>query len=300
MIRKFTKELAEIFVKQNISITDALCLMMKKSTRGGGFLTGNKVKKTAEYLFNELESGNFLSNAFKSCPFILFDDVFVSFIAIAEKNGDLKSALEFLNKKYERRYLNKSKLLEISFYPFFVIILAIIFSCFLFKFSNQGNPRELVHYVFLLILICCGVFWGIFRIISEDKLYEAFLSIDFLVKAKVDISSAVKNAACIVGESSRLGKSFLEAGEKLEFGMSLEKSFSFADKYQEAFYYADYLGDEGDIFGNLAVWINSKSEKRRRICLNLVEPLFIAITGGFLLLLIMNFFMPYMNNFDFL
>ena len=52
-------------------------------------------------------------------------------------------------------------------------------------------------------------------------------------------------------------------------------------------------------FKKLAVWIDEKAQKRRKLCLCLVEPLFICVTGVFLLCLVMKFFMPFMNDMNF-
>lgn len=295
MVRRFTSELADLYVKEGLGLSESLKIMMHKS-RG----RRNQISRTAEYLFNCLEEGSLFSNAFKTCPFINFDDSYSFFISLSEKSGDLRKTIEYLNLKYERKHQNKCKLVEVSLYPFFVVCLAVLASFFVCKLSGRESYGQILQYLFCLLGACGGIFFVISKIISEDKLYEAFLGIDFLINAGVNVSLAVSSAVFILGTGSRMGKCFMEAGEKLGFGMNLEKAFGLGKKYQEAFYYADSAGKSSEVFKKLALWVDSKSQKRRRICLGLVEPLFICITGIFLLCLIMKFFMPFMNDLNFL
>ena len=44
--------------------------------------------------------------------------------------------------------------------------------------------------------------------------------------------------------------------------------------------------------------LKKKDERRRALFMVLIEPLFIALTGAFLLLLVINFFMPFMTDFS--
>ncbi len=294
MVRRFTSELDDLYVKQSIDLSDTFKIMMRKNKRHR-----NRISKSAEYLFDRLEEGDLLSNAFKTCPFISFDDSYIFFISLSEKSGDLKKTIEYLNLRYERKYQNKNKLVEVSIYPFFVVCLAVMATFFVCSLGGNTNYGQILNYLFLLIGICGGVFFLIGKILSEDKLYEAFLGIDFLIKAGVNVAAAVTSAVYILGPASRLGRAFVEAGEKLEFGMNLQNAFSLGEKYQEAFYYADSCGKNNEIFKKLAVWADARGQKRRKVCLTLIEPIFICITGIFLLCLIMKFFMPFMNNVKF-
>ncbi len=294
MVRKFTNELADLYVKQKIGLSESLQIMMNRNKK-----RKSRISRSAEYLFESLQEGNLISNAFKTCPFINFDDTYIFFISLSEKSGDLRKTLEYLGSKYERKYQNRSKLLEVSLYPFFVVFLAVLASFFVCNLSGNTNYGQVLNYLFFLVGVCSSIFFVIGKIISEDKLYEAFLGIDFLIKAGVNVSAAVASAVYILGADSRLGKSFLEAGEKLEFGMNLQNAFSLGEKYDEAFYYADSCGKSSEVFKKLALWVGEKAQKRRKVCLGLVEPLFICVTGLFLLCLVMKFFMPFMNDMKF-
>ena len=83
---EFTKALYELFVIQKLSLSQSLLIMRSKPKR-------DSVSRAAFSLYEQLENGNLFSNALKTCKAISFDDVYISFVSIAEKNGDLKTAL---------------------------------------------------------------------------------------------------------------------------------------------------------------------------------------------------------------
>ena len=170
MVRKFTSELADLYVRQNMTLSESLQIMMHKNKK-----RKNRISRSAAYLFECLQEGNLISNAFKTCPFINFDDSYTYFISLSEKSGDLRKTLEYLNLKYERKYQNKNKLLEVSLYPFFVVSLAVLASLFVCNLSGDANYGQVLNYLFFLVGVCGSIFFVIGKIISEDKLYEAFL-----------------------------------------------------------------------------------------------------------------------------
>ena len=80
--------------------------------------------------------------------------------------------------------------------------------------------------------------------------------------------------------------------------MDLQTAFDCKDnrQFSEIFYYADTGGSQLDLFSRIAAALSAKNERRRTICLSLVEPVFIVITGGFILMILMTFFMPLIND----
>ena len=291
LIKKFTRELADLFVVGGFSLSESLKIISHKTGSGK-----NKIKLTAEYLFEQLEAGNLLSNGFKTCPYINFEESYVAFVAMSEKTGDLRKTLDYLSKKYERKAENRARLMEVSVYPVFVISLALGACIFLFKLQGKENFSELAKLISGLFFSSMFVFFMIGKFISEDKLFEAFWGIDFLLGSGVNLSSAVEAVVYIFGRQSKLGKRFIEAGEKIEYGMKLEEAFNLGNKFSDAFYYADRAGGKNRVFEKLALFLEEKSEKKRKLCLKLVEPLFTLITGIFVLILVVKFFMPFMNN----
>ncbi len=142
----------------------------------------------------------------------------------------------------------------------------------------------------------------------ENKLYEAFLGMGFLIKSGINVYLAVGYGMLMVGPDSRYGKIFAEAQKKLEYGMDLKASFGLSNgggrkfsvgmdkKMADAFYFAQQSGEKSEVFEKVAQNINAVDEKKRKLCLCLVEPILITFTGAFLLILVVNFLLPLFTN----
>jgi len=287
-MEKFTKELCDLMINKNLSLIESLDIMRRKPK--------GIIKKTAGYLYECMEKGSLFSNALKTCPYITFDCVYITFILMAEKTGNLKSVIQYLNKRSERYRENRNKLISAYIYPAFVVVLSVIVCFFLCSFVGIEHKEDLYKSFGFLVFISVLLFYVLGKMLGINKSYEAFLGADLLIQGGVSISAATLCGALIAGVDTKTGRMFTEAGEKLEFGVDLRNAFNLKGEYEEAFYYADATGKDKEVFGKIADWFNERDERRRSICIQLIEPVFIAITGTFLLMLIMNFFMPVLNN----
>ena len=299
---EFTSVLFDLFVKQGIELAACLLIMSRSSNRAPGHIAGRrfgnrKVALAAHYLYEALENGNLFSNSLKTCRYISFDEVYVSFITLAEKNGDLKAAITYLHEKLERNKTNRRKIFMVSLYPFFVVCAAIAACILVGVMTNTQNWNLLIHHVFALMFVCAAVYLLILHMLGDNKLTEAFVAVDFLVKKGIDVAAAVECAVQIAGPSTTTGRKFEEAKRRLEYGMNLQSAFCCGGKIGEAFYYADVAGNQNDIFSRVAFYLREENERRRSVCLAFVEPVFILIVGVFLLSLLMEYFMPFINGF---
>ena len=269
MQREFTEVLYELFVRQNLSLSHSLLIMSRKPKK-------DRIKLAAESIYSALENGSVFSSALKTCEYVRFNDVYISFILLAEKNGDLKSTVSYLKEKLIRENEQSKKLIGASIYPAFVIILAITAAVFTGLYTDTADFSLLAKYAF----------------------GEAFTAVDFLLKNGIELSEAVGCAVQIAGPSGNIGKIFENARIKLSYGMDLQTAFDCKDnrQFSEIFYYADTGGSQLDLFARIAASLSEKNERRRTICLSLVEPVFIVMTGGFILMILMTFFMPLIND----
>ena len=294
---EFTRVLYELFIKQGLTLTQSLVIMKSKPK-------SDCVSRAAAFLYASLEKGSLFSNALKTCSAIIFDDVYISFISIAEKNGDLKTTLSYLMQKLEREEENRKKITGALVYPVFVSLLSISATVFIGFYTKSADFQLLLKYVLGLITICVFLFFLIVKMLGENKLFEAFTAVDFLLRNGIELSEAVGCAIQIAGPSSKIGKLFENARLRLLYGMDLQNAFLNSNnsgalnssKLKEAFYYADAGGSKDDLFARIAAYLKSEKERSRNICMTLIEPLFIVITGGFILLLLMSFFMPLING----
>ncbi len=294
---EFTKVLYELFIKQGLTLTQSLLIMRSKPKH-------DRISRAADAIYSSLENGSLFSNALRVCRYCSFDAVYISFVSVAEKNGDLKTTLTFLKQKLEREAECRKKIEGALIYPIFVVSVSIAATIFIGLYTKTENYQLLMKFVLGLISVCGFLIFLIIKMLGENRLFEAFTAVDFLLRNGIELSEAVGCAIQIAGPSSRTGKLFENARIKLLYGMNLQNAFLpaeedhrlFNSKLQEAFYYADTGGSKEDLFGRIAAYLNEEKERIRNVCISLIEPLFIVITGGFILLLLMTFYMPLINN----
>lgn len=299
--KRFTDLLEEFVCRKNCDLPKALNLISK---------TGNQkyksVKLAGQNLYDSLRQGSTFSSALKTCPFIEFDLLYVSFVSFAERSGFLEQTLIFLKDKCLREEENNSKVIEACLYPAFVIILSVAAALLFFIYSKSFTDEiysSLLFSFYFLILFCITAFIILKKILGTNKLYEAFLAAGFLVNGGESLANAVKDAVNILGYESREGQLFAQAGKKLSYGLSLKAAFeldswnrSLRSQLEDAFFYAENTGAQKDLFEKIALWLNAKDQKRRAVCLKLLEPFFIAGTGIFLLIFLMNLVLPVFNQ----
>ena len=309
-VRKFTDSLYELYAGRGLSLIESLEIIAGRTGE-----RQNPVKRAAQEILSSLSDGSLFSNALKSCISLNFDRTYITFIAFSERSGDLKDTISFLHERCRRRQENFLKLLEAMIYPAFVVALSVAACIFLFIYGNDfvgkglheqnffdaAQKIKLIKALSWLFIFCVIVFSILKKNMGENKLYEAFLATGFLINAGVNVASAVGLGMLVLGEDSKFGRAFSQAREKLEFGMNLETAFSSlvegkGRRMKEAFYYAQKAGGKADVFEKMALWINACDEKKRNMCLRLIEPLFVAATGIFLLILMVNILMPVMND----
>lgn len=290
--RRFTEILEELVSAKKMDLKAALSLMARALPQ-----KKEAVAAAAQNIYGELLNGQAFSNALKLCPYIDFDMVYISFTAFAERCGCLEKALEFLKKKCLRRSETMSALTGAAVYPIFVVLLALAAGILLCFYSDLKS--SFYEAFAFLLFFCIIAFFILKKILSANKLYEAFLAMGFLIKGGESIANAVTAAVNILGFGTKEGKLFAGAGEKLSYGLSLREAFAINTgnkrlRYllEEAFFYAENSGGENDVFEKIALWLNSRDEKRRSICLRLIEPVFISGTGIFLLIFLVNLVLP--------
>lgn len=292
MEEKFIKILYELIVIKKLGLKESLEVIGNVS----GGKTKSAVEKCGSFLLKEMMQGTTLCGGMRKCPFINFHNVVIAFVNYGEKTGDLINTVTFLYKRSIRKRENSFKVLEASIYPFLVILIAVIGTFFFLSTSIINFSNDIYFYLGGLIFIAIFIFLGIKKVIGENKLYEAFLSISFLVKGGINLYDAVGCGIAILGENSKLGIKFQQAREKLLFGMDLQHSFSMGKKYSTAFFIASKTGGKNDVFEKIARFIEDEDEKKRKVCLSLIEPVFILITGMFLIIIVVNFFLPYLTD----
>ena len=305
-MHSFLKVLHHLYAEQGIELTECLEIMGKSRKK--------RVGRAAQYVEGELRRGNAFSNALKTCPYVTFDSLTVTFVDFSQRTGNLSETLGFLKERCERKEKAAAKIFEASLYPIFVILLSLFVSGLMIFYADSAlesnlKKAELLHTLFMdlifLFAFCGLMFWFLKSNLCDSPLYEAFLSVGFLIKYGVNTSIAVGLGANILGLESRAGRIFLQARQRMEGGIELIKAFSTEKKVlmdkeiQEAFYYAQKSGGKNDVFERIARLLGKKIERKSALLLSLVEPAFVGGTGIFLIILMANFLMPVMNEMNF-
>jgi len=301
-----------VFTESLKELTDEkLTLYQSLRIIGSSRITDKKIRHCAEYLSEAIEKGIYFSNALRTCPFIKFDSVYISFVSFAERDGGLSEILGFLLDRSKRIDENRNSLAGALIYPLFVVFLVLGLSI-LFLFSgklfpegnifsgiNQKDLFETVVFSFLTFaLIGTFLICILLRFLGEDKLYEAFLAGGFLSEKGTGLSQACGMAALILGSDSSFGKVFLKAREGLEYGMDLRSAFSregnerLQKKIEMALLMAEETGNKDEVLMKIAKSLKKENERYRKYCLTLVEPAFIVLTGVFLLGIVINLVLP--------
>lgn len=104
----FTKHLATM-IKSGIPITDALDTLLEQ-TKSSYF------KETISGILDDIKNGKNLATALEKHPEV-FDQFYISLVAIAEESGTLDSNLEFLAKQLSKNYSLKKKIQGALMYP---------------------------------------------------------------------------------------------------------------------------------------------------------------------------------------
>lgn len=305
--KRFTELLEDLICNKACDLQSSLLLLSKNISK-----KHRLVSLASANLYQSLQGGSTLSLALKNCPYIEFDELYISFVNFAERCGKLAASLTFLKNKCLRQEENRSMVIQASVYPIFVVIISIglaaglfLYSrslvnqqAFTFLLSNEIYSSLYLSFVFL-IFFCLAAFFLIRKMLGTNKLYEAFLATGFLVKGGQSLANAVNDAVNILGYASKEGQLFAQAGKKLSYGVSLKTAFeldswnaSLRQELEEAFFYAENSGGESDVFEKIALWLNARDEKKRTITLKLLEPFFICGTGIFLLVFLMNLVLP--------
>lgn len=292
---EFTKTLLDLLKNYRMTLTESLAFMESE------ILEDSVIRSAAEFLYRSLEKGTRFTLALRECEIIPFDELYILFIALAERTGNIIHTLEFLERRCLRKIEDRNQIFEACIYPVFVVFLAVSGVLFLLFWSGKNTvfidffsdgssfdySRILIR-AFVFLFTYCGIlFFFIGKLLGEDKLCEAFLAIDYLTGMGINLAEAIGAGIEITGIDSIYGKKFLKVKTNVENGMELKEAFSLFDRnIHRMMCFAKIYGNENKSFEKVIVNLNQKKERRRRICFSLIEPLFLLGTGGFLVILL--------------
>ncbi len=307
----FTESLKDL-VSEKLTLFQALKIMAESR------IGARKIKLASDDLAKEIEKGHKLSTSLLTCPEIDFDSVYISFISFAEQSGNFVQILDYLLERTKREEESRNAFLGAMTYPVLVISLVIVMAAF-FVTSGFGFVRNLLPegmdsgetartfaWILLSFFLISGAFiFFLWNTINDTKLYEAFLAGGFLVENGINLAVAVGMAAEIAGVDNKNGICFEKAREGLEYGMDLRSAFfrvknsSLQNKIEMALFLAEETGNKKQVLLKIADEMKKENERKRKLCLTLIEPAFILLTGVFLLEIVISIVLPVVTDMGF-
>lgn len=305
-------KLIEIFTENLLELlNEKLTLIESLSVLAASKMTCSKIRNLSGYIADQLKEGVTFSMALKKYPLILFPSNFIAFISLSEKTGNLEQTLDYLLKKIKRNNENETALKNALIYPVFIVFLVIIiFIAFLVKgkifleseFLNGISEDMIVRNISFsfasFLLVAFGVIYSVWKVMGDNKYYEVFLASGFLTKSGMRMSEAVLVAAENTS-LNRIGMEyFVSASEAIEYGKNLKNAFStnrksfFQNKIDIALVIAEETGRKDEVLFKIAETIRKEKDRYRKICLSLIEPAFITLTGVFLLKIVIDLILP--------
>ncbi len=303
----FTRLLHDLYVIQKLNLYDSFEIMKNSPC----CRKNKRLRLSAKDISQSLREGSLLSTSLKKCRYIKFDNTYISFIEFSQVSGNLSESISYLKDREERSQEVFNNLLSALIYPVFVFLLAIAVLFLFFFYGRFLNSTDFFTVDFIkkialdfLVIFFMALFflYLLIKNLKENKVYEAFLASGFLIKSGVNVSNSLDYALLILGPASKLGQIFKRIKEKLEFGMDFPTAFreltlipAFS-AIENLFFLCGQGRGRADLFIKAAELLKIQDDKKRNFCLLLVEPVFIGLTGVFLLTLVMNFFMPVFMN----
>ena len=302
----FTESLHDL-LSEGLTLYQSLKIMSESK------VTDKKIRNASSYISKCIENGNHFSGSLKTCSEITFDETYIAFSMFAEQTGNLCQALDFLIKKTKREIENRENLFNALLYPLFVIVLVICMISFLMFsgyaesiFSSVMSSKKMIsilvkNLMWFLFSSISAVFFLV-KLVSENKLYEAFLAGSYLVTQGLGLPTAIGFASTIVGLDTKNGKVFSKAKEGLEYGMDLRTAFlregnrRLQRKIEMALLMAEETGNKNEVMEKIAALLKIESDRKRQLTIKLVEPVFILITGVFLLGISIDLILPVFSN----
>lgn len=309
-IKQFTDSLYELVCVQNIPLKESLEIMGNSNAGENK----RKIINAAQEIYGYLLQGQSFSAALENCTEIVFDVPYITFISFSELTGKLSESIGFLKRKNDEQKENFQCLFGACVYPVFVILLAVVFCILLVvngnnlvhgfqNFWTKEIQLKLLQNILLLICISVLSLNYLLRNLNRNKTYEAFVVVNFLIASGMNMSIAFSYAALVLGESTKEGKLFLQAKDRLSLGMDLKTAFGIEQNnylkipgLKTALYYAQKGGSKENVFEKVAASIKEKDDQKRKICLSLIEPLLIGITGMLLIVFVINLIQPVLMN----
>jgi type II secretory pathway component PulF len=275
------------------------------------------VKAAASEISAMLLSGYRLSSALAACTAADFSSQDISLVQCAEETGNFSQAFRFMTKAKKRREQGGSRLAVSAVYPLFIVLLvfagsaAVLFCADMLLPLSPGAAQSPAYRGSLrlgigggavfLCAVTAGFVYAAKRVLEDAPLSSAFLLLDFLCSAGVDLPRAVNCAVSGISANSKLAAAFIQTQEDLQNGIPLLNAFLPIAEFSPVIRYhlaLSALGGKSEgVFSQIAAVLDERDENRRALFARIAEPMMLLSAGVYMLILLQTAIMPLITNY---
>jgi general secretion pathway protein F len=296
-------------LKGNTNLTDAVSVLC-------GGETGGAVQETAAKLMSVLKKGGGFSEglAYASGRNFAFPDMYRGIIQSSEQTGNIEAAVSHVVGDLERKIKARETITVAMMYPAVVAVIALGGTVVLITrgipfFSESG----ILSGVFLAQALRSVLFAGTFLLVSGVLLtmacyrlfvmdsyeFRIFYELHFLLAGGIPLSGAVTQCIMSIGEN-KWGRALVYVKKEIISGGRIagafEKTGVFPGYITGWLNIGDKNGEVTTVCGRIAGYYRKRDEGRRDIVLRCMEPVFIVLTGIYLLILVQGIILPILTR----
>jgi type IV pilus assembly protein PilC len=293
----------------NTNLIDAVNVLSGREIEG-------PVRETAIRIMNVLKKGGGFANAlaYASGKIIVFPERYLGLIRSAERTGKIDTALERIAGDLKRKIKARETIAAAMMYPAAIAVIALLGTIILiYKGIPFFAESGILSGVFLFQAITSVVFAGTFLFtlgiflsfacyklfIHESAYFRVFYELSFLLEGDISLPEALTHCIMALGEN-KWGRALAFIKKDIIAGGRVAAAFESTAVFPA--YITGWLnigdknGEIKTVCRRIAEYYQIHDERRREIVLRCIEPLFIVITGVYLLILIQGIILPILTR----
>jgi type II secretory pathway component PulF len=302
-------EMLSTLLKGGVNLIDAVSVL------SGGEIE-RPVRETAEKLMNILKKGGGFSEGLihASGKDFLFPGIYQGIVRSSEKTGKIDSAVSHIVRDLERKIKARETISAAVMYPAAVALIALAGTAvLLYKGIPFFAESGILSGIFLAqavrsvisagsFLLASGVMLTFFcykLFVTDSYEFRIFYELYFLLEGGVSLTDAVTQCIMSIGENKWGGalayikKDIISGGR---IAAAFEKTGLFSVYITGWLNIGDKNGEIKTVCKRIAEYYQKKDEARRDIVIRCTEPLFIVLTGLYLLFLIQGVILPILTR----
>jgi general secretion pathway protein F len=302
-------EMLSTLLRGNTNLIDAVSVLC-------GGETGGAVQETAAKLMSVLKKGGGFSDglAYAVGRNFVFPDIYRGIIRSSEQTGDIGAAVSHIVGDLGRKIKARETISAAMMYPAVIAAVALAGTIVLITrgipfFSESG----MLPGVFLAQAVGSALFAGTFLLASGALLallcyrlfvmdsygFRIFYELHFLLAGGIPLTGALTQCIMSIGEN-KWGRALVYVKKDIVSGGRIagafEKTGVFPAYITGWLSVGDKNGEITTVCERIAGYYRGQDERRRGIVLRCTEPVFIVLTGIYLLILIQGIILPMLTR----